>query len=124
MSGRSDILASNLRYLRQLTNRNQAETADLLGLSRNMYLRYEAGSSIPPVDKLEALSEIYGVTVTILTDCDLLSDSPDARCSVPIRDGLCDLIGQFEALSAISRKVVMEEIRLLQDLESGAYGPA
>ncbi len=114
-------IAHNLRFLRMYSGMSQEQVADAITVSRNMYVRYESGASFPSVDKLQALSHLFKVSLVTLTERDLPSSHAQAAAGIVPKE-LRDILGVYENLSLLSRKVIMEEVRLLQELESRLYG--
>ena len=55
-------LAEKLKYLRKRNNLSQEQLGDELGISRQSISKWESEQSIPEIDKIVKLSEIYGVT--------------------------------------------------------------
>lgn len=121
MSKSKCILASNLRYLRIQSGYSQTFLAELMNVSRNMYVRYESGDSYTPSDKLAILARCYNIPMRILTSHDLQSKwySP---YSIPTDIKTIELVNKFEQLSAVSKNAIIANMRLLQDLERGIYG--
>lgn len=122
MKTTSDRIADNLRYLRRYASASQEDAAAAAGVSRNMYIRYETGASVPPVDKLSALARYFRVPLRAITERDLpASPEYDERRTLS-RVDVDALADWFEDLSATSRKVVIEEVRMLEDIERRLYG--
>ena len=62
-----EILASNLRVLRELSGVSQLELAEKVGVSRRTIARLEAGDIADPgVDQVRSLAEALGVTLPVL----------------------------------------------------------
>lgn len=57
---------SRLRKLRMERGLTQAEAADLTGIDRVSYTRFERGIRVPPADKLVILADFFGVTTDYL----------------------------------------------------------
>lgn len=57
-----------LRIGRRLT---QQEVADALDLERSLYVRYENGSRVPPLENLTKLAEFFGVSIDELAGRDV-----------------------------------------------------
>ena len=53
----------NLKELRQLQNLTGQEVADALGIERSLYVRYENGTRMPPLDNLVRIADFFGVTL-------------------------------------------------------------
>ena len=61
------IIAKNLQELRKQHNLTQAELADKLNYSDKSISKWEHGESLPDIEVLCSLAEMYGVTVDFLT---------------------------------------------------------
>jgi transcriptional regulator with XRE-family HTH domain len=58
----SKYIPLNITYLREKNNFNKSELARRLGgLSPQMVGRYESGETIPPLDKIDLMGEIFGI---------------------------------------------------------------
>jgi transcriptional regulator with XRE-family HTH domain len=61
-----------LRKLRKEKGLSQEELADIIGVSRQALSKWESGSSYPEMEKLIALSGLFGVTIdSLVKDSDL-----------------------------------------------------
>ena len=61
------IVAQNLLELRKANNLTQAELAGKLNYSDKSVSKWENGESLPDIDTLCALADMYGVTLDFLT---------------------------------------------------------
>lgn len=59
-------MGSFLASLRKERNLTQAELGEKLGVTNKTVSRWETGSYMPPVEMLEALSDLYGLTINEL----------------------------------------------------------
>ncbi|MFA5537245.1 MAG: helix-turn-helix transcriptional regulator [Bacillota bacterium] len=59
-------LAEKIQQLRKRNNLSQEQLADKLGISRQSISKWESGQSVPEVDKIIQLSDIFGVTTDYL----------------------------------------------------------
>ena len=66
MSALLDQLGPRLRDARQAANLTVRDVGERLGVDHSMIVRYENGASLPPLDRLIALAEIYGLTPSAL----------------------------------------------------------
>ena len=66
-----------IRDLREDSERNQTELAELLGMSQTGYSKYETGENAIPVSILEKLADIYH------TSTDYLLGRTDERTPYP-----------------------------------------
>ncbi|MGI6051612.1 MAG: helix-turn-helix domain-containing protein [Bilifractor sp.] len=96
------ILAEKLYQLRTKSGLSQEELAQKLNVSRQSISKWESANSIPSMDKIVQLSEIYGVS----TDYLLKEDMEEVPGEV-----VADLSGKSH-----TREVTVEEIRDYQRL--------
>jgi len=59
-------LAEKIQQLRRRNNFSQEQLADKLGVSRQSVSKWESGQSVPEIDKIVQLSDIFGVTTDYL----------------------------------------------------------
>ena len=71
-----------LRALREENNYSQAAVASYLGISRQMYIKYENGDAVPPVKIVTALSNFYRVPYDVILE-DKLNSSEEAHSATP-----------------------------------------
>lgn len=95
------IFADKLIELRKRSGWSQEELAQQLGVSRQSVSKWEGAQSIPDIDRLLQLSELFGVSV----DC-LLKDEQELPSPGMARDQPCVDMGQ--ATPAL-RRVSLEE---------------
>lgn len=58
----------NLQRLRKNNNYTQEQLAELLNVSRQVVSKWESGESTPDVARLQALAELYHVTIDTLVN--------------------------------------------------------
>lgn len=61
-------MKDTLKYLRTKNNLSQNKIADYLGISRQMYIKYESGETEPTVKCVRELSALYKVSYDVLID--------------------------------------------------------
>ena len=61
-------MKETLRALRERNNYSQAAVASFLGISRQMYIKYESGDAVPPSKTVVALSNLYRVPYDVILD--------------------------------------------------------
>src|SRR5215813_4002004 len=66
MSSLLKQLGPRLREARQTANLTVREVGERLGVDHSMIVRYENGESLPPLDRLIALANIYALTPAAL----------------------------------------------------------
>ena len=59
---------NTLRILREQNNYSQAAVASYLGISRQMYIKYETGTAVPPVKVVSELSNFYRVPYDVIIE--------------------------------------------------------
>ncbi|MBQ7163867.1 MAG: helix-turn-helix transcriptional regulator [Clostridia bacterium] len=67
MKDMKKIVAANLQNLRRRNNMTQAELAEKINYSDKSVSKWEHGESMPDIEVLCALAEMYGVTLDYLT---------------------------------------------------------
>lgn len=55
-------IAKNLKTLRKSRNFSQLDVAERLNIGRSTYKNWEFGSSVPPIDKIELILNLYNVS--------------------------------------------------------------
>lgn len=66
------MLSEKLYTLRRKNGLSQEQLAEKLGVSRQAVSKWESGQSIPELDKLQALSQYFQITID-----QLLQDTPE-----------------------------------------------
>ena len=64
------MLAENLALLRNLRGMTQEEVAEVIGISRQSYSKWEQGETIPDIEKCDRLAKFYGVAIDALVHQD------------------------------------------------------
>lgn len=60
------MLKDNLMMLRGLHGFSQEQIAEKIGISRQAYAKWEAGVTVPDIEKCRLLADVYGVTLDSL----------------------------------------------------------
>lgn len=60
------MLAENLALLRNIRGMTQEEVAEVIGISRQSYSKWEQGETIPDIEKCDRLAKFYGVSIDAL----------------------------------------------------------
>ena len=60
------MLAENLALLRNIRGMTQEEVAEVIGISRQSYSKWEQGETIPDIEKCDWLAKFYGVSIDAL----------------------------------------------------------
>lgn len=89
------ILANKITELRKKAGWSQEELADQLGVSRQAVSKWEGAQSVPDLDRVIAMSRVFGVSTDYLLKDELEGENPAPA----------DLVGEEHTL----RRVTMEE---------------
>lgn len=60
------MLSENLIFLRNIRGLTQEQIAEVIGISRQSYSKWEQGETYPDIDKCDKLAKFYGVTIDSL----------------------------------------------------------
>jgi transcriptional regulator with XRE-family HTH domain len=61
-------MLDSLKYFREVNNYSQSAVASYLGISRQMYIKYESGEVEPPLKVVVQLAKFYRVSYDMLID--------------------------------------------------------
>lgn len=120
MGGTNKRIAANLVYLRHWRGYSQEAVAEALGITRVMYAFYETGRNQPSMDRLDEIAKLYGITVGMIIHRDM-SGHHFSPLMLSDYDDIEEKLEKFKALSFISRRLVMERIRTLLEVETSLY---
>lgn len=70
---------NNLKFFRQKLGYTQEQIAELLDVSRQAVAKWENGSSLPNIDNVIALADLYGISVDML--------SRNINAGIPVEEG-------------------------------------
>ena len=73
-------LSENLLALRRLSRLTQEQAAERVGVSRQALAKWETGETLPDVERIRLLAELYGVSLD-----DLVSAPPSMGLPIPPR---------------------------------------
>lgn len=77
------ILADKIIYLRKKHNMTQEELAEMVDVSRQSISKWEGALSIPDINKIIILSDVFGVSTDFLLNDELDINSLDIKNSQP-----------------------------------------
>ncbi len=60
------MLADNLVMLRNLKGMTQEQVAEVAGISRQSYAKWEQGETVPDIEKCDRLAKLYGISIDAL----------------------------------------------------------
>lgn len=95
-----------LKQLRTDAGMTQRDIAQMLGVDRTTYVKYENGSSDPSTATLIRLADYFGVTVDYLIGHDV--SQPARVVSTPkVSDSDLELLKKFHALNDVDRARIL-----------------
>lgn len=113
-----DIIASNIRRLREVKRLSQKEVSISSGVPQGQYSRIENGKVEPAVSTLEKLAKVFEVSITEF----FKTDDVDEQINLPLLDKikLIDTLGDEEKQAlfkmidlAISNKKMKDNLQSL-----------
>ncbi len=105
------ILAEKIADLRKKEGWSQEELAERLGVSRQSVSKWEGGASIPDIDRILAMSGLFGVSTDYL-----LRDEIEQQPDILIPEAEATGTGSFD------RSVSLEEANTFLDLRKNSAG--
>lgn len=57
------MLAENLILLRNMKGMSQEQIAEVIGISRQSYAKWEQGETVPDIEKCDRLAKFYDITI-------------------------------------------------------------
>ena len=60
------MLADNLVMLRNLKGMTQEQVAEVAGISRQSYAKWDQGETVPDIEKCDRLAKLYGISIDAL----------------------------------------------------------
>lgn len=100
-----------LKELRKARALTQRDIADMLGVNRTTYTKYESDASEPPLETLYKLADYFDVSL------DYLLEKSDIK-NTPAPEGLTDaeeqLLQAFRKLNDIEKSEVLNFVRFIQ----------
>lgn len=90
------MIMTQLKIFRTQNNLTQQQIADVLGITRSAYNKYEKGFRTPNIDTIKKLSGFYKVSVSELVDL----TTPECVCDDSDFDGF----GTAKYLSQLSKE--------------------
>ena len=101
------MILNRLKILRKEHKLRQADMAELLGICRTAYTKYETGDIAPPVENLTKLADYFGVTVDYI-----IGKSNSRTGSIPKATAI-PVLGDVQAglpMEAVENIIDYEEI--------------
>src|SRR5690606_19862260 len=76
------IFSDNIRVLRARKNSSQQKLADDLNITRSRYVKYEDGTSEPPIDLLIRMSQYFHLSIDVPVSVDVRKYAPEKMMKV------------------------------------------
>ena len=113
------MFSDMLVYLRKRQKMTQVELAQKLGVSRSTVGMYENGRREPDFETLEAIADIFNVSMSVLID------SPNSKTRPQLGDGLDDadmqIMEYLKRLGPDHKRFLLAQLQtLLKDQEDHA----
>ena len=64
------MLTDNLIMLRNVRGLTQEQVAEIVGVTRQSYAKWEQGDSVPDIEKCDKLAKFYGIKIDALMHYD------------------------------------------------------
>ena len=101
-------IGSNLRILRVHKDLSQVTMAEIAGITRSLYVQYELGNRTPDAESLYEVSVYFGIDMALLFESDPDKFIAEAAISAICKDGLNDLVINYNQLSPFSKGRLLE----------------
>jgi len=76
MKNLKDIIAENLVYLRKTSQMTQLELAEKLNYSDKSISKWEHGETMPDIEVLKQIADLYGVSIDFITTENAKENAP------------------------------------------------
>lgn len=83
-----EVFAENLRYYMELSNKNQKEMAEIVGVSAPTFNEWLKAKKFPRIDKIEKLAQYFGILKSDLIEKKITEETQqknDAATSLAVR---------------------------------------
>ena len=77
------MLNDNIVMLRNMNGYSQEEVAEMIGISRQAYARWEKGETVPDVVRCQKLADLYGTTLDALMKFEYQDIGSVTLCPAP-----------------------------------------
>lgn len=74
-------LGENIQELRKRKGMSQEQLAEYLGVTRQSISKWELGASVPDIDKLKAISQLFAVSMDELLDNEVKDEPAGESCN-------------------------------------------
>ncbi len=109
----SNIVATNLKKLREAACYTQDEVAQALGITRSAYSNYESGERDAPYDVLEKVSDFFGCDMYVLFEDNENADAMILASAFRL-DGLTD----EDAIEIVRFKDIVKSYLKMEAIEA------
>lgn len=112
------LLGSCIKKLRNSKKLSQANVADLIGVSRTTYLRYEGGTHMPSLEQLFDLANIFNVSIYDILKPILLTDFSHTNQSLSDYDEYFNLENEYKLLNNNEKSYILSIMHTLNEMHS------
>lgn len=110
------ILADKIMQLRKQKGWSQEELGEKLGISRQSVSKWESGTSIPDLDKILKLSELFGVSTDYLLKDEMEEQGQDKTGINVYAEGAAYEEGECDPVRSISMQEAEDYLNLTEKL--------
>lgn len=113
----SEILANKLKKLRSSVHMTQDDVAQLLGMNRTSFSKYENGSANPPLAVLRQLAKLYAVPIEYLIHDDISVSFVEGSDSYELlnEENITEQISMFFSKLSREERMLILKLRMLSD---------
>lgn len=101
-----------LKELRVARSLYQKDIAEHLGIDRTTYVKYENGSSEPPLDSLIDLANFYSVSLDYLVGITDTLKQPNADLNTQYTDTERELIENFRSMNRQGQDYILQSMAM------------
>lgn len=102
------IVKEQLQFLRKSKGLTQEEAAEIFGVKKTTYQKYERDVISPSYETLGKIADFYDVTTDYLLGREKMKEKNDAD----------DLIREIEELPSCKREVILSVLHMLRTIEN------
>lgn len=112
-----NLVAQNMKQIRNVFGYTQAEIADELHIGRSTYTQYETGRKVPGTDTLVDLAKFYDIRLDVLLDPHTNTFMQRMFSQERCRNDLIQLVKTYHLLSPYSQGKLIERAEVLLENE-------
>lgn len=117
----TEILSNNIKHLRIQKGWSQEDLAADIHIARSTYSTYETGAKVPDLQTIDALAAKFDIGFEGLVSYDLRDGLVSRIYLEQDNEDLVKLLNDYQNLSAASKNLVVENLRILLEREYVFY---